>query len=96
LNNLAVLYKSQGDYDRALPLYKQALAIRQTVLGENHPDTATSLNNLAVLYYSQGDYARALPLYEQALKIFQQALGDEHSRTKNCAENYQRALNQSA
>ncbi|MFI3220992.1 MAG: tetratricopeptide repeat protein [Methylococcales bacterium] len=96
LNNLAKLYKSQGNYTRALPLYEQALAIRQTVLGATHPNTANSLYNLAALYKSQGDYARALPLYEQALKIVQQALGDEHPTTKIVAENYQRALNQSA
>ncbi len=96
LNSLAALYYSQGDYARALPLCKQALAIRQTVLGENHPNTASSLHNLARLYESQGDYTRALPLFEQALKILQQVLGDEHPHTKTVAENYQRALNQSA
>lgn len=96
LNNLALLYKSQGDYTRALPLYEQALAIKQTVLSATHPSTAFSLNNLAELYRSQGDYARALPLLEQALNIFQQVLGDEHPHTKIVAENYQRALNQSA
>ena len=50
LNNLAVLYNSQGKYDDAEPLFKRALAVREEVLGPMHPDTATSLNNLAVLY----------------------------------------------
>jgi len=39
------------------------------VLGERHPDTATSLNNLAVLLEAQGDYAAAKPLFEQAVDI---------------------------
>ena len=50
LNNLALLYKDMGDYAKAEPLYKEALEIRQKVLGQEHPDTALSLNNLAALY----------------------------------------------
>ena len=37
----------QGKYAEAEPLYRKALAIRQKVLGENHPHTANSYNNLA-------------------------------------------------
>ena len=33
----------------ARPLFERALAIREKVLGPEHPDTATSLNNLALL-----------------------------------------------
>ena len=37
-----------GDYAAALPLYRQALEIYRTALGENHADYASNLNNLAV------------------------------------------------
>ncbi len=57
VNNLAVLYKTQGQYAQAEPLYKRALAIHEKALGPDHPDVATSLNNLAFLYYAQGQYA---------------------------------------
>ncbi len=67
-----------GDYAAALPLYRQALEIRRTTLGENHPDYANSLNNLAVLYREMGDYAAALPLYRQALEIRRTTLGEDH------------------
>ncbi len=95
LNNLAFLYKSMGAYERALPLYEQALEIMQAALGdsqrdgkaERHPDTATSLNNLAGLYRSMGAYERALPLYEQALEIRQAALGDRHPDTAGSLNN---------
>src|SRR5206468_6420191 len=33
-----------GDYASARPYSEQALAIRERVLGPDHPDTATSLN----------------------------------------------------
>jgi tetratricopeptide (TPR) repeat protein len=81
LNNLASLYKSQGKYNQAEPLYQQALALLQKLLGDDHPDVAFSLNNLAELYYSQGKYKEAEPLYEQALNIFEQRLGVDHPHT---------------
>jgi tetratricopeptide (TPR) repeat protein len=78
---LALLYYFQGKYKEAEPLYQQALALRQKLLGDDHPDVATSLNNLALLYYSQGKYKEAEPLYQQALNIFEQRLGIDHPHT---------------
>ena len=78
LNNLAVLYKSMGDYEKALPLYQRALDICENVLGPQHPSVATTLNNLAVLYESMGDYEKALPLYQRALDISENVLGPQH------------------
>ena len=43
-----------GNYAAAEPLLRQALEIRRTALGEDHPDYAASLNNLAVLYCDDG------------------------------------------
>jgi TPR repeat protein/Leucine-rich repeat (LRR) protein len=63
-----------GKYDEALPLYENALRIREKALGPEHPDVAGSLNNLAVLLESQGEYAAALPLYERSLRISEKAL----------------------
>ena len=41
LNNLASLYKRQGKYEQAEPLYQRALAIREQQLGPEHPTTVT-------------------------------------------------------
>src|SRR5450631_2452208 len=78
LNNLADLYKSQGWYARAEPLYLRALQIYEQHLGPEHPHTATSLNNLADLYENQGKYAEAEQLHLRALQIYKQHLGPEH------------------
>ena len=69
LNNLAMLYHTQGKYAEAEPLYQRLLAIREKALGPEHPDVATSLNNLADLYRAQGKYAEAEPLYQRLLAI---------------------------
>jgi hypothetical protein len=51
------------------------LAIREKVLGPEHPDTAIGLNNLAALLREEGDLAGARPLFERALAIIEKALG---------------------
>ncbi len=53
------------------------------MLGQEHPDTATSLNNLAELYKAMGDYAKAEPLYRRALAIREKALGQGASRHRD-------------
>ncbi|MCF4968057.1 tetratricopeptide repeat protein [Nostoc sp. CMAA1605] len=78
LNNLAALYRSQGKYSEAEPLFIQALALSRKLLGEEHPDVALNLNNLALLYSFQGKYSKAEPLHIQALALSRKLLGEEH------------------
>jgi hypothetical protein len=40
-----------GAYEKAEPLYQQALQITRKALGPEHSRTATCLNNLAELYH---------------------------------------------
>jgi tetratricopeptide (TPR) repeat protein len=55
--------------------------LRKRLLGEDHPDVASSLNNLASLYDSQGRYSEAEPLYLQALELAERVLGVNHPNT---------------
>ena len=75
---LAELYRLQGRYTEAAPLYTRALDIQERQLGADHPDVAQSLNNLALLYQSQGRYTEAAPLYTRALDIQERQLGADH------------------
>ena len=68
-------------YAEARPLYERALAMREKVLGAEHPVTASSLGNLANLLHDQGDLAGARPLHERALAIWEKVLGAEHPDT---------------
>jgi tetratricopeptide (TPR) repeat protein len=70
-----------GDYRPARPLFERALAIRERVLGSDHPATAISLDNLASLLEDQGEFAACTPLYERALAIRERALGPDHPDT---------------
>ena len=49
LNNLAGLLESRGRLDEAEPLYRRALAILESVLGPEHPNTVTVRGNLEAL-----------------------------------------------
>jgi tetratricopeptide (TPR) repeat protein len=77
----------RGRYAEAIVLAEKAVALREKVLGPEHPRTATSLNNLAGLYHAMGAYAQAEPLYQRALAIREQALGPEHPDTRTVTEN---------
>ncbi|MGB6300845.1 MAG: CHAT domain-containing tetratricopeptide repeat protein, partial [Rivularia sp. (in: cyanobacteria)] len=87
LNNLAELYRLQGNYSKAEPLYLRSLAIWEKVLGYDHPDMASSLNNLATLYYSQGNYSKAEPFYLRSLAIREKVLVKEHPHVAQSLNN---------
>jgi tetratricopeptide (TPR) repeat protein len=84
---LAGLYRSQGRYSEAEPLFLQALEICRSQLGNDHPHTATSLNNLASLYYSTDRYAESAAYMEQALEVFERQLGADYPNTKTVRQN---------
>jgi len=87
LNEQVKTLRAQGKSQAAIPLAKRALEIRQAILGNEHPDTATCLNNLGLLLQEQGDYAAARPYSEQAVKINRKVLGDENRETATSLNN---------
>ena len=87
LHNLAILYKSRGQYREALPLFQQVLEIYSESLGTNHIQYAAALNNLANLYGLMGRYKDALSFYQRTLEIFSEHLGTEHPDYANSLNN---------
>jgi hypothetical protein len=63
------------------------LEIMRRILGEEHPNTLTSMSNLAVTLSDQGDLAGARKLQEQVLEIRRRILGEEHPSTSISAWN---------
>jgi len=87
LDNIGNFLADMALYEPALPFLQHALAIREKVLGSNHPYVARNLNNWAELYYEQGKYEEALPLYQRALTIYEKALGPDHPDVAVCLNN---------
>jgi hypothetical protein len=65
------------------PLFERALALYETVLGPDHPDTGTSLSNLACVLHDAG---QAGLLFRRA--IAKKTLGPNDVRTQRyCSHN---------
>jgi tetratricopeptide (TPR) repeat protein len=55
LQNLANLYRAQGRYAEAEPLFQRALAINKQALPPDHPSNAATLENYANLLREMSD-----------------------------------------
>jgi tetratricopeptide (TPR) repeat protein len=84
LANLAVVQLAQGDVAAESGL-REALAIRERLLGADHPLVATTCNNLANLLLEAGVAEPALleeaeALFRRAIASWSAALGSDHPR----------------
>jgi hypothetical protein len=57
------------------------MGTRKRSLGEEHPDTPTSMANLASMYRNQGRWKEAEELHAKELKVCKRLLGEEHPDT---------------
>jgi len=62
LNGLANLYKEQGKYAEAEPLFQRALRIWEQALGPDHPRTRTAVRNYAEMLREMGRESEASEL----------------------------------
>ncbi|MDC0661914.1 tetratricopeptide repeat protein [Marinobacter sp. SS21] len=59
-SRLAWVWQQQGQPERALPLYQEALALA--------PDDVLAVNNLALLFQQQGDFERAAEVLRMGIE----------------------------
>jgi hypothetical protein len=76
----------------ARPLYERALAIREELLGNEHPNTAAVQADLGLLLLDQNQPAKALTLAQAALSAHEKAFGQHHRLTKKSAHVTTKAL----
>ncbi|HYV20039.1 MAG TPA: serine/threonine-protein kinase [Verrucomicrobiae bacterium] len=84
---LADRYRELALYDVALPLQEKALATRRRVLGEEHPQTISSINQMGVLLDSQGKLQEAERYYREALEKSRRVNGEDHRETLTMINN---------
>jgi tetratricopeptide (TPR) repeat protein len=81
VNNLGILYKSQGKLDEAEKMYSRALVGFEKAWGPDHTSTLETFNNLGLLYADQGKLEEAEKMYSRALVGKEKAWGPDHTST---------------
>lgn len=69
LFDLAQIYRAEGKYSEALPIYEQLRQIYQDLYGVQSPELASTLDGEGELYKSLEDFAHAEPLLAQSLEM---------------------------
>ena len=74
--NLAYSLSRQGKYDEAETMEREVLAVRQRVLGAEHPGTLTAAGNLAQSLSDQGKYDEAEKMQREVLAVRKRVMGE--------------------
>jgi tetratricopeptide (TPR) repeat protein len=78
IGNLAVLYKRQGKFEDAAPLFERALEITKHQLGPDHPKLSDIYYNIHSMYFKQQKWDKALPYLEKSIAIDEKVFGPFH------------------
>lgn len=78
---IASTYEILGDFRISIGYKLQALSIRQSILGNNHPKTASLLDSIGSTYRFLTEYDKALDFLFKALYMRQAIFGNNHPST---------------
>ena len=90
---LGEVYVGVGEYTKAEAQFRQSLALRQRILGEEHLQVTASLRLLGVSLYHQSRAAEAEALFRQALALRGKLAGRETTEAAQSMNDLARALN---
>jgi len=74
-------YREIGLYEPAMALQQAALQTRRDELGDDHPETLSSVHDMGALLQAMGRTDEAQPLIRAALDRSRRVLGDDHPLT---------------
>ena len=77
-NNRGTVHYMAGQLDDAAREFQAAIAEREKLYGNDHPDVATSMANLGAVRNSQGQLDEAEKLQRRALELRKRLLGEQH------------------
>ena len=75
------VYEKLGLYDSSSPLLEKSLALRRSLLGDEHPDTLESVSSWGQLLMLRGKFDEADRFYREALEGLRRVLGLDHPDT---------------
>ena len=79
LTNLGNLYREQGKYADALPLYRRALEIGENAEGPQSFGVAATAANLAKLYAKEGKLDQAESMFNREIQVLEKKSEAEDS-----------------
>ncbi|KAF2205730.1 hypothetical protein GQ43DRAFT_467879 [Delitschia confertaspora ATCC 74209] len=79
--------RDQGRWKEAEELDLRVTETRESVIGEERPDTLTSIANLASTYRNQGQWKEAEELFVRVIETRKRVLGREHPDTISAMNN---------
>lgn len=85
LYNIALIHASNGEHERALGYYQQAIDL--------NPQMPSALNNIAVIYHYQGEKAKEAGQDEEAEALFDRAAEYWKQAVRLAPNNYIEAQN---
>ena len=77
LDNLADLYRFQGNHEKALAALQRSQTIKEGLFGKESKEVANCIHKTALIYEDLGDYVKAQPLFELGLRIRQAHSGED-------------------
>jgi tetratricopeptide (TPR) repeat protein len=83
---MGIVYRKEGDYNKALICYTQALQIEQTTLSSDNLDLADTYNNLCTLYYDKYEFDKALEMARSKLNILKRNFDDNNEQVKTAQQ----------
>jgi eukaryotic-like serine/threonine-protein kinase len=92
LGNLAMLYQSLGDADRAVAAARRAFATSVTAYGPEHFESGMAENTLGWVLLRSGRPGEARPILEQSVAHLEAKLGPSHSHLGYSYRNLGEAL----
>ena len=75
------IYSALGEYQEAEKQFSRALEIRRRVVGEEHPETLTSMYDLAKALNRNGKLRESERMHRRALELRRRVLGEQHPET---------------
>lgn len=71
LNSWGLLYKKQGKFQRALDTYKRSLDLRETLFGEDHPETNATRHNIGEIHNDMGNPEAAMEMFKKNMALME-------------------------
>ena len=92
LDDLGEMWHRRRDQEKSYRYFEQALDLRGSLFGKEHPKVGQALNNVGAALHDRGDFTAAVGYYRRALEVFRASLGPKHSEVANTLHNLAKTL----